>query len=292
MAKERKDRLLVGCLWAVAAAVVLAIGNVWYFLSNFSWTKGRPLRGRSERKPHVSFEKSESREDVAAHHWQDMAQEEYESIAAFSEVALDLMAAGAPVELVIRCHQAALEEAKHTQTCLDRTGRGDLTETSRSESGVEERARLVQDPAAISKLIQELGLTRREMELGAAWRAELEQASPEQRSALFEFRHFDVDATELDGARSVWALIAQLRSATRDLAYPMCVERLLKRIFVTLASRDGSERLGDLHVNEMSFGFFHGRRPSFESQALGNPRNRAERHGQLLVTQRRVASAG
>ena len=47
-----------------------------------------------------------------------MAQEESESIAAFAELALDLMAAGAPLELVTRCHQAALEEARHTQTCL------------------------------------------------------------------------------------------------------------------------------------------------------------------------------
>jgi hypothetical protein len=142
MARERKDRLLVGCLWAVAAAVVLAIGNVWYFLSNFSWTKGRPLRGRSESKPRVSLEKNATREDVAARHWQDMAQEEYESIAAFSELALDLMAAGAPVELVTRCHQAALEEAKHTQTCLDmglrvngRTARIEMTSRLRVARG-------------------------------------------------------------------------------------------------------------------------------------------------------------
>ena len=47
-----------------------------------------------------------------------MAQEEYESIAAFAELGLDLMAAGAPTDLVTKCHEAALEEASHTKVCL------------------------------------------------------------------------------------------------------------------------------------------------------------------------------
>jgi hypothetical protein len=48
-----------------------------------------------------------------------MAAEEHESIDAFGELALDLMAAGAPSELVQRCHLAAREEAGHTRMCLD-----------------------------------------------------------------------------------------------------------------------------------------------------------------------------
>ena len=119
MDEERKRALGLGCFWAVMAAIALVIGSVWHFFSNFSWTKGRPLRGRFERRRRNPLGRNESHEDVAARHWQDMAQEEYESIAAFSEVALDLMAAGAPVELVTRCHEAALEEARHTRTCLD-----------------------------------------------------------------------------------------------------------------------------------------------------------------------------
>src|SRR5687767_4833599 len=98
MDDDRKRALGLGCFWAVMAAIALAIGGVWHFLSNFSWTKGRPLRGRSEKKRREAPTENESREEVAARHWHDMAQEEYESIAAFSEVALDLMAAGAPMD--------------------------------------------------------------------------------------------------------------------------------------------------------------------------------------------------
>jgi hypothetical protein len=120
---ERADALMKGCLWTVLAVIVLVIGGVWHFLSNFSWTKGRPLRGRRDQRLAARDPEYGVPTEAAAHHWQHMAQEEYESIAAFSELALDLMAAGAPVELVTRCHEAALEEARHTAICLDVTSR-------------------------------------------------------------------------------------------------------------------------------------------------------------------------
>jgi hypothetical protein len=106
-------------MWTVLAVILLVIGNVWYFWSNFSWTKGRPLRGRRDKRSRARNDEHATSTDAAARHWLYMAQEEYESIAAFSELALDLMAAGAPVELVTRCHEAALEEARHTAICLD-----------------------------------------------------------------------------------------------------------------------------------------------------------------------------
>jgi hypothetical protein len=109
---------LRGCFWSFWALLALAIAGAWYFLSNLTWTKGRPLRGRRRGQQSKPAGRAETAEARAANHWRRMAQEEFESIAAFAELALDLMAAGAPTELVTRSHQAALEEARHTQACL------------------------------------------------------------------------------------------------------------------------------------------------------------------------------
>jgi uncharacterized ferritin-like protein (DUF455 family) len=115
---DRSFAVMMGCIWVAFAAMALGLGSIWYFLSNFSWTKGRPLRGRRGQRPRARHDAHAAPTEAAAHHWLDMAQEEYESIAAFSELALDLMAAGAPTELVTRCHEAALDEARHTELCL------------------------------------------------------------------------------------------------------------------------------------------------------------------------------
>jgi len=42
-----------------------------------------------------------------------MARTEYASVASFAELALQLMALGAPATLVARCHRAALDEISH-----------------------------------------------------------------------------------------------------------------------------------------------------------------------------------
>ena len=44
---------------------------------------------------------------------QEEARAEYASVASFGELALELLALGAPVDLVRRCHQAATEEIGH-----------------------------------------------------------------------------------------------------------------------------------------------------------------------------------
>lgn len=112
-----------GCFWTVLALIVLAIGGAWYLVSHLTWTKGRPLRGRRVPRAKPDANVGSTAEEAAARHWQRMAQEEYESIAAFGELALDLLAAGAPMQLVTRCHEAALEEAAHTRICLDMASR-------------------------------------------------------------------------------------------------------------------------------------------------------------------------
>ena len=81
---------------------------------------GRPLReaGVPVLAPTKFTHLSASRPHRAAARWLRNAQFEHASIAAFSRVATELMAVGAPLSLVERCHQAALDEVRHTRAAL------------------------------------------------------------------------------------------------------------------------------------------------------------------------------
>ena len=118
-ARKSEDRVMIGCVYLPLALLALVVGGCWVFLSTMHWTKGRPLRGRARRRlPRATSDVELEYLQAAALHWRNMAAEEYESIASFSELALDLMAVGAPVALVERCHRAALDESRHTEMCL------------------------------------------------------------------------------------------------------------------------------------------------------------------------------
>ncbi len=86
-------------------------------------TMGRPLRDRGVPVlPTVigrrSVATTPSPDQVAAGGWIEVARHEHASIATFSRLALDLMHLGAPLELVQRCHEAALDEARHAHAAL------------------------------------------------------------------------------------------------------------------------------------------------------------------------------
>lgn len=70
---------------------------------------GRPLRRKRRRGGLLLPEDDGCTGD-------EDARSEYASVASFSELALRLMAVGAPVELVEACHRAALEEIRHART--------------------------------------------------------------------------------------------------------------------------------------------------------------------------------
>ncbi len=53
-----------------------------------------------------------------AEEWLADARMEHASVAAFSQLALDLLAAGAPPELLSQAHRAALDEVRHAQICF------------------------------------------------------------------------------------------------------------------------------------------------------------------------------
>lgn len=55
--------------------------------------------------------------------WTRDARMEHASIASFSRLALELMAVGAPAELVERAHHAALDEARHARICFEQAQR-------------------------------------------------------------------------------------------------------------------------------------------------------------------------
>jgi len=106
-------------LTALLIVMAVLFAGCVVLVSQLSWTKGRPLRGRWRSRARGGSRSKTSPAQDAAAQWRAMATDEYESIASFSELALDLMAAGAPSGLVRRCHEAALEEERHTRICLD-----------------------------------------------------------------------------------------------------------------------------------------------------------------------------
>lgn len=86
--------------------------------------RGRPVRGASvgrggfcnARLPPIdpSALTREEREQVATH-WMRVGAAEYGSVAGFYRFALDLMANGAPAELIVGAHRAAAEEIHHAR---------------------------------------------------------------------------------------------------------------------------------------------------------------------------------
>jgi hypothetical protein len=73
------------------------------------WTAGEP--------PDVSALDGATRAALAAWWLQD-AKKEHASVPAFSKISWQLAALGAPADLLMRCHVAALEEVDHTRRCF------------------------------------------------------------------------------------------------------------------------------------------------------------------------------
>ena len=122
-------------LSAVFSIVTGGLAAVFGFLVTSPALHGRPLRrrgepvlpeaGESEEAPRwgddatfarldVSSLSPETRREVAAG-WLEDARTEHASVAAFSRLALDLLAVGAPPQLVTRAHSAAMDEVEHAR---------------------------------------------------------------------------------------------------------------------------------------------------------------------------------
>jgi len=71
---------------------------------------GRPIRGRGGLLLLPGLR--------GGHPTDDEARMEYASVASFGELALRLLAVGAPPDLVAACHRAALDEIRHAASCV------------------------------------------------------------------------------------------------------------------------------------------------------------------------------
>ena len=69
----------------------------------------------------ASSAKGRSLEEAIGHAWLRDAQSEHASIAAFARLSLQLMHLGAPLHLVVESQQASLDEARHTEFCLEQS---------------------------------------------------------------------------------------------------------------------------------------------------------------------------
>jgi hypothetical protein len=77
--------------------------------------------GRSPTLPAIGDLDAEQREELAQA-WTRDALLEHASIASFSKFALELLAVGAPAELVALAHEAALDEIRHAELCFSLAG--------------------------------------------------------------------------------------------------------------------------------------------------------------------------
>lgn len=100
------------------------------FMSTFAFSRGRQLRKRGKLllppvEPGGGWAKlglnaalpSGVRSAVAAR-WRENGRTEHASVAAFARLTLDLMALGAPPELVADANRDALDEIRHTELCF------------------------------------------------------------------------------------------------------------------------------------------------------------------------------
>ena len=130
----------------VASAVGLVFGNLFMtglgafaaLLSTMTFTRGRQIRSRgkillppvehgdawtgaglSSAGPIgvVDTDDEETRRALAAQ-WRENGRTEHASVAAFARLTLDLMALGAPPELVADANRDALDEIRHTELCF------------------------------------------------------------------------------------------------------------------------------------------------------------------------------
>ena len=99
----------------------------------YDWTEscpgGRPLRATdgapilaeiaNERAGWSRAAASHVRDPERAHHWARAAQYEHASVASFAQFSLQLLALGAPADLIARSHRAALDEIEHARSAFE-----------------------------------------------------------------------------------------------------------------------------------------------------------------------------
>jgi hypothetical protein len=119
---------------AVAVGTILGLGaiaGIGFLILLATLPKcGRPLRVRGRRvitpiarggcwsEPVKLAPVPDRVRSVLAEIWREEAQAEHAAIAAFSKLSLELLALGAPPDLVVRANRAAIQEVEHARLCF------------------------------------------------------------------------------------------------------------------------------------------------------------------------------
>lgn len=152
---------------------------------------------------------------------------------------------------------------------------------SYAKSGMQECARPIQEPAVVPKFVLELRVADGVVDLGPLRRSKLNEASTDECAALFQIEELQIESAELDRARPIGSFVTELRAAAGDLAKAARVERVLKRIFITLAAIQWAEIFWNLDVDEMCAGVA-GYRALPETKPFHKPRNQSHRNSTFV----------
>ncbi|MEZ4311518.1 MAG: ferritin-like domain-containing protein [Polyangiaceae bacterium] len=85
--------------------------------------------------------------------WQEEARMEHASVAAFAKLSLDLLAFGAPPDLITRAHEAAMEEVTHAQLTFSLASA--YAGTPIGPAPLRQAASAGHDPMTIARLVEE-----------------------------------------------------------------------------------------------------------------------------------------
>lgn len=125
----------VGSIFAVLLNLMMTgIGLLLALLSTMSFSRGRQLRSfgrvllppvtggedwaKADESRALSLELDEPTRKALAAQWRENGRTEHASVAAFARLTLDLVALGAPPELVRSANEDAIDEIRHTELCF------------------------------------------------------------------------------------------------------------------------------------------------------------------------------
>ena len=121
---------LGGFIFTLTSLSIMALGALSAMFATFGFSRGRQLRrggrvllppvrsGKDWAKGATRFEISRPAPAGLADQWRANGRTEHASVAAFARLSLDLMALGAPPELLADANLDALDEIRHTEACF------------------------------------------------------------------------------------------------------------------------------------------------------------------------------
>jgi hypothetical protein len=159
-------------VWILGSGLAAALGGMIAMVAAMGFSRGRQLRRRGQvLLPSVGEGDGWSALDLApdassevraalAAQWRENGKTEHASVAAFARLTLDLMALGAPPELLADANRDALDEIRHAELCfslaraLDGRAQGPLAfPQARSTGGLSSNRTLALCKLAVDSLV-------------------------------------------------------------------------------------------------------------------------------------------